>query len=138
MKYRIYQKGTFSLDTGIIIEAENPNEAMRIAQENPNWGKMLEGTVKKMQHYGYNHPNFLGSLSNFPYVLEENEEDTKWMPYTKELDYSHWIRYPEEKIFQCAGCKEFSLMAYKVCPKCKRKMNEYWEEVSYEAVENNT
>ena len=78
MKYHIYQKGTFSLDTGIIIEAENPNEAMRIVQENPNWDKMLEGTVKKMQHYGYNNPNFLASLSKLPYILEESEEDNDY------------------------------------------------------------
>ena len=74
MKYHIYQKGTFSLDTGIIIEAENPDEAMRIVQENPNWSKMLESTVKKMQHYGYNNPNFFGSLSKHPYVLEEEDD----------------------------------------------------------------
>lgn len=78
MKYRIYQKGTFNLDTGIIVEAENPTEAMRIAQENPNWDKMLEGTVKKMQHYGYNNPNFLASLSKLPYILEESEEDNDY------------------------------------------------------------
>lgn len=74
MKYHIYQKGTFSLDTGIIIEAENPNEAMRIVQENPNWGKILEGTIKKMQHYGYNNPNFFGSLSKLPEVFEEEDD----------------------------------------------------------------
>ena len=74
MKYRIYQKGTFNLDTGIVIEAENHDEAMRIAKENPNWDKMLEKTVKKMQNYGYNNPNFLGSLSSLPCVLKESEE----------------------------------------------------------------
>lgn len=50
---------------------------------------------------------------------------------------SHWIVYPEEKIFQCAGCKEFFIISYKICPNCKRKMDEIWE-ASYETLERYT
>ena len=35
---------------------------------------MIMKTIKKMQNYGYNNPNFLNSLSNLPYVLKESEE----------------------------------------------------------------
>ena len=41
----------------------------------------------------------------------------------------HWLVHLDEKIFQCSICKKFYIFDYKICPNCKTKMADKWENI---------